>query len=759
MGDERLGRYKVLKHLASGGMADVLLARTDGIEGFERHVVVKRIRSEHAKDQRFISMFLDEARVAAGLHHQNIVQVNDIGESNGEFFFAMEYLHGEDLRKILSAVSRSGTHMPLGYVVAIVSSVASGLHYAHERRTADGRSAEIVHRDVSPSNILVGYDGSVKVVDFGIAKAAMRQAETKSGSLKGKVAYMSPEQCKGDLVDRRSDVYALGVVLYELATTTRLFKGENEYLLMDAIVNGKVPAPRQRRPDLPNELALVIMRALATDPTRRFQSADELRVALDQFAVKSGLTASTSALATYMQKLLGTRPEPWLASETSTSIERPLGARGTESVHHSWTEMPRDAIMEAAAHEDTQAAGAKTKTDSKHHVGRSRRVQAISPAAFEDTGVPAIAPRETRTSAKFGFENQSAGVVSLPPAPRRNTVAKAMMVGLPLLAVAGVATWHFGFREQGTETVAPAPAPAPPPAAAIAVPAPPPVAKEPQKIEVQLDADIATARVVFRRRIAPTPMTTELSPSDIVELVEVSAPGYKTERYWLTFDRATHLKAHLIKGSGIEEATEEQTLVALGEAEAPAAPAATPQPVKPKPTQVAAAAPTPTAAAPRRKIGHAAADETPPPDTIKHDEIAAAPIAVPEPAPAPTPAPAPPPAPRVVAPPAPPQKAEAPHAIPPATLKGLLASSTKIDVPDVVITQMKHDEKKKTNAVIKVCIGTGGEVTAASVMKSSGYAAYDDNLVNGIRGWRYRPFLVDGKTVPACSAVSVGFSL
>ena len=163
---ERLGRFTILKHLASGGMADVLIARSDGIEGFERHVVVKRIRAELAKDQRFIQMFLDEARVAAGLHHQNIVQVHDIGEANGEYFFTMEYLHGEDLRRMLSTVSRSGVHMPLGYLIAIISAVASGLHYAHERRGPDGKPQEIVHRDVSPSNILVGYDGSVKVVDF-----------------------------------------------------------------------------------------------------------------------------------------------------------------------------------------------------------------------------------------------------------------------------------------------------------------------------------------------------------------------------------------------------------------------------------------------------------------------------------------------------------------------------------------------------------------------------------------------------------------
>ncbi|MGE5185282.1 MAG: TonB family protein [Acidobacteriota bacterium] len=749
MGAARLGRYTILKHLASGGMADVLLARTDGIEGFERHVVVKRIKSEHAKDQRFIQMFLDEARVAAGLHHQNIVQVHDIGEVHGEYFFSMEYLHGEDLRTVLSAVSKSRTHMPLGYVVAIIAGVAAGLHYAHERRAADGRPVDIVHRDVSPSNILVGYDGAVKVVDFGIAKAAMRQVETRSGSLKGKVSYMSPEQCKGDVVDRRSDIYSLGVVLYELATTTRLFKGDSEYLLMDAIVNGKVPLPRTRRQDLPNELSLIIMRALATHSDRRYQTADELRVALEQFAIKHNVAASASALAAYMHKLFGARPEPWLDTGDSTRVERPIDVEApTESAGRSWTEMPRDDFAGAAAPEEPKT------TTGRRGMARSKLKPSLSPAAYEDTGVPVIAARETRTSNKFGYEKQLAAV-ALPPPPPSHTLAKIVMIGLPLLALAGVATWHFVLRDQPppqTAIVTPPP-PAPVPAVTVTpIPQPPP---PPAKVDVQLDADVATARVVFRRRISPAPMKTELAPSDIVELVEVSARGYKTERYWLTFDRATHLKAHLVKGNGIEEATEEQTLVALGEATAPAPATA---------TTTIAQAPRP-AAVPRRKIGKIAAEENPPAvaaaDRPVSPELSTAPVSSlpepaapvaepPKPAPAPSPAPAPPPA-------AP--RPEPPHAIPPAALAGLLASSTRIDVPEIVLTRMRHDEKKRTNAVIKVCIGTSGEVTATSVIRSSGYPAYDANLVAGIRAWRYRPYVAGGKAVPACSAVAISYAM
>src|SRR5215468_8133829 len=307
----RLGRYEVLKHLASGGMADVLLGRTEGIEGFERHVVLKRIKPVHVQDLRFIRMLLDEARVAATLHHQHIVQVHDIGEAAGEYFIAMEYVHGEDVRKILSAAAKTRNHVPLGHAVAIVSAAAAGLHYAHERRGSDKQPLNIVHRDVSPSNILVGYDGSIKVVDFGVATASMRQ-ETRSGSLKGKLSYMSPEQCRGTPVDRRSDVYALGVVLYELATTTRMIKGENDYLVMEQIVKGRISPPQTRRPSLPDALSDIIMRALATDRERRYATADELRLALDQFAASAGLTASSSSIAAYMRQQFGQRQEPWL---------------------------------------------------------------------------------------------------------------------------------------------------------------------------------------------------------------------------------------------------------------------------------------------------------------------------------------------------------------------------------------------------------------------------------------------------------------
>ncbi|HEX5058500.1 MAG TPA: serine/threonine-protein kinase, partial [Kofleriaceae bacterium] len=502
---ERLGRYSVLKHLASGGMADVLLARTDGIEGFERHVVLKRIRSEHAKDQRFIQMFLDEARVAAGLHHQNIVQVYDIGEDKGEYFFAMEYIHGEDLRKLLSAVSKKRTHMPLGYVCAILSAAAAGLHYAHERRDNKGKPQNIVHRDVSPSNILIGYDGAVKVVDFGIAKAAMRQVETRSGSLKGKVSYMSPEQCKGEDIDRRSDVFALGVLLYELATTTRLFKGDNDYLVMDAIVNTKVPLPRVRRPDLPNEMASIIMRALSRDPNRRYQTADELRLALDHYAIKNNLTASTSALASYMHKMFGARPEPWLESEASTpniDVDAP-----TQAAHHSWTEMARDDAAGFETDDTAATPGTPSRTSSKPGTDSkrvSRRSGVQNAAAVADTIAPPISTRETRTSMKMGWELRR--FVGAPE--HRN---KVLTITVALIALVGIGIWRVAARDDSAPAKAPAPAVAAakpqPTVEPILTPAPAPVVEQPAAPE------IPTVRVAGAEPIpAPAPAVPPRAP-------------------------------------------------------------------------------------------------------------------------------------------------------------------------------------------------------------------------------------------------------
>ena len=442
---ERLGRYTVLKHLASGGMADVLLARTDGtgdgIEGFARHVVLKRIRAEHAKDRRFIDMFLDEARLIATLHHQNIVPVHDLGEADGAYFFAMEYLHGEDVRALLGALTKTRAHMPLEHVVGIVSAAAAGLHYAHEKR-------DIVHRDISPSNILVGYDGSVKVVDFGIAKAAMRDGETRSG-VKGKVSYLSPEQCKLGTVDRRSDVYSLGVVLYELATSTRLFKSDSDYLVMDAICTGKVPPPRVRRPDLPPELTAIIMKALATDVANRYQTADELRTALDQFAAAKGLATSASSLAAYLKKLFGEKPEPWLDGPAAPRLPEDAtsttGVGRKRHVHDDRATRPTDLPPSTTS---TEMPAVRPPTDP---VTRTITDGKGAYAAPVQTAVDPVAERVEPV----------APTASPAPSARALTARKVAMIAVPAAVVLGLGIWKLGAGGANERPPAPSAAVAP----------------------------------------------------------------------------------------------------------------------------------------------------------------------------------------------------------------------------------------------------------------------------------------------------------
>jgi len=320
----RVGRYEVISHLATGGMAQIYLARQSGLGAFERHVVLKTILRERATDQRFITMFLDEAKLAATLNHQNIAQVYEVDEAEGSYFMAMEYVHGENARAILETTIRRGWTVPLELAVMIVSGAAAGLHHAHERKGKGGQPLNIVHRDVSPANIMVGYDGSVKVLDFGIAKAEERATKTVGGTIKGKYGYMSPEQCKGKPIDRRSDIFALGICLYEMTTLRRAFKGNDDFETMKRIVAGDVMLPSVAVPGYPRELEAIILTAMANDPNARFQTAQEMIEALDAFAVRAKLTGSNTAMGRFMVQLFGAKKEPWVEGAGMVTPERTL---------------------------------------------------------------------------------------------------------------------------------------------------------------------------------------------------------------------------------------------------------------------------------------------------------------------------------------------------------------------------------------------------------------------------------------------------
>jgi len=311
----RLGRYQVIRRLAVGGMAELYLARHVGRAGFEKVVAIKRVLPHLAEDAKFVDMFLDEARLAAGLDHSNIASVIDFGSAGREHFMAMEYVHGRNVRDILK---QGG--VPLECALTIVKSVAAALHHAHERCASDGLPLGLVHRDVSPSNILVSYAGDVKLCDFGIAKATTQSTATRTGTIKGKLAYMAPEQIRGERIDRRVDVFALGVVAYELCTGKRCFYASGEFALINRVAAAKFERPSAVVPGFSPGLERILLDALAADPEARTPTARALQESIEELAAEQGIRLSNAVLSDWVQQQFGTEPFPATESLPAPTI-------------------------------------------------------------------------------------------------------------------------------------------------------------------------------------------------------------------------------------------------------------------------------------------------------------------------------------------------------------------------------------------------------------------------------------------------------
>lgn len=322
------GRYRLLRKLASGGMGQVLLAMK-GAKGFEKLVVIKRILPHLVEDEEFFQMFVDEATVAMRLDHPNIARINEFGEEQGVHFLEMEYISGEDIRRIEKRARDVGLVLPLGFILRVIIDAASGLDFAHKARDFRGNPLNIVHRDVSPQNILVGFDGSVKIIDFGVAKAAGRSQRTASGVLKGKFPYMSPEQAEGLDLDPRSDVFALGIVLWELLTGRRLFKGDNDLASQRLVRACHVVAPSSVAPSVPQGLDPIVMKALAKRVEDRYPDAASFRVALEDFALQNAISTSSSQLIDLLKPLYAERIER--ETDPESLAEDDAGLTGLEA--------------------------------------------------------------------------------------------------------------------------------------------------------------------------------------------------------------------------------------------------------------------------------------------------------------------------------------------------------------------------------------------------------------------------------------------
>ena len=298
---DKCGRYELLGRLGMGGMAEIFLAREPVGGGQARYVVVKRILEHISEEEAFVAMFLDEARLAMRLRHPHICPVYELGQDGDDWFLAMEWVHGVTLRELQHRLSRLGTHLPVAVAIRIVSDLAGALHYAHRLKDDAGRPLGIVHRDVSPHNVMISFDGAVKLLDFGIAKAMSQSSRTRTGQLKGKLGYMAPEQCMQLEVDARTDVFALGIVLYECLTGRPLFKADSEINTMrNVLEHQQAPSVRKRRPDAPAALDEVVRRALAPKQRERYQSAGDMQRALEQVLVAKGEIVQNTQLAEWL---------------------------------------------------------------------------------------------------------------------------------------------------------------------------------------------------------------------------------------------------------------------------------------------------------------------------------------------------------------------------------------------------------------------------------------------------------------------------
>ena len=396
-----IGRYVVVRKLAEGGMAEIFLAAAQGPEGFEKEVVIKRIRPGFANDPSFVQMFVEEAKVVSRLSHANIVQIIDFARHEQTYYLAMEYVRGRSLSEAHKRARELSVPLPPVLVAHLGQEVARGLAYAH-RLSDGGHPLELVHRDVTPHNILLSYDGAVKLTDFGIAKASNRA--TSSGMLKGKFAYMSPEQARGERVDPRTDVFALGVTLWELLTSGRLFDAESDVGVLRAVQEREVLAPSVLNPEVDEELDRVILRALDRDVSRRYQSAQELERALAHVVLRTARSPDDTDVGEWMRELFpieAKRAEPSVSRSVPppASSRRPtpaLVAAAAEGIAEQMVglepEVPPDAFSVSASSR-TVLSGGSTRNEASHRTPVTRTPITRSPVESPPPLSPSLAER------------------------------------------------------------------------------------------------------------------------------------------------------------------------------------------------------------------------------------------------------------------------------------------------------------------------------------------------------------------------------
>jgi serine/threonine protein kinase len=524
-----LGKYRLIAELGHGGMAEVFLAVVRGPAGFNKLVVLKQIRPQLAEDPELLDMFLDEARLAARLNHPNVVQTNEVGQERGRYFIAMEYLEGQPLNRVLHRLQRDGG-LPLHLHLRAVSEVLAGLHHAHEIADYDGTPLGVVHRDVTPHNIFITYDGQVKVVDFGIAKALNSSSETRTGVLKGKVAYMAPEQARGEPVDRRADLFSIGILLWEAATGTRMWKGVPDLSLLQRLLNGDIPTPRSISPDVPERLEAIILKCLALDREDRYATALDLQAALDAHLDAQEERGTARDLGKLLAKSFDAD-----RVKIKGIIEAQLRSSPAEVVNFETPNLPSLAPPVSL-----------TATGSHPNVlDPSIEVGPIS-MPITSSGSPPSHPLAS-TSGLFA----SAKTSDDDGPPRRRGV-----VAVTAIAASGLLALGFWIN---TRTPAPPVVALATPAATMVIAAPPAVAPRPTaapQIEISVAASPPEARLFLDDRpLGQNPFKGSLTAEPGPHQLRVEALGYTTQSKSIVLDRNVVLELVLQKDPGIAKPT------------------------------------------------------------------------------------------------------------------------------------------------------------------------------------------------------------
>ncbi len=474
-GPDRFGQYEILERIAAGGMAELYKAKRTGVEGFQKIVAIKKILPHLADDEEFVTMFADEAKLAAQLNHPNIIHIYDLGKIQaGGYFIAMEFVDGRDLRAIEQSTRELTLPLPVPLAVYIASKVASALDYAHRRRDAEGHELNIVHRDVSPQNILISYEGEIKLCDFGIAKAASKASQTQSGALKGKMQYMSPEQAWGRPIDRRSDLFSLGVVLHELLTGERLFRGDTDINILEKVRNADVSPPSRANPEVPHNLDTVVLKALAKDPEDRYANASDLLRDLDSVLYSYTPAPGSADVAIYLHRL----------QAEETAMTEVKAREAAQAVHEA---------EPTARKRKSKGAPVSRKT------GTTTRAAEPPAAPPKAPPPPPSPPRETPPRAEI-FGSMAARSAE---AEKANRTPLYIAIGLSAVLLAAFAVW----RMMKPEPAAPAPAVVVPTAAA-AVPSPaalPEVsatAVDPNAVDAEVQRQLAARRRALEKAAA-----------------------------------------------------------------------------------------------------------------------------------------------------------------------------------------------------------------------------------------------------------------